>query len=218
MDDRHIAASVKGVLLLHPHIRSVALVGSRAIGRPTRLSDWDFAVQTDDFRAVARALPELVSSLEPLGQQWDRISAYPCYMLMLAGPVKVDMIFPDEPYESLPPWEVSAGTLDGIDQHFWDWILWLASKREKGHDELVRRELIEMSDHLLRPLGMDRVPGSIEAALAGYRAARDERERELGVVVSRRREQEVLPAVSPAEGLRRRSTAGPTRPGRSPWG
>ena len=174
----------------------VRLVGSRARGDPTPLSDWDFEVETDDFGAVARALPALVSALEPLAQQWDRISAYPCYMLMLTGPVKVDLIFPGEPYESLPPWTVSAETLDGIDQHFWDWILWLASKREKGKDDLIRRELEKMSEHLLRPLGVDTAPGSIGAALEGYRRARDEREREFGLEVSRRREREVLPAVS----------------------
>jgi hypothetical protein len=195
VDDRDHAASVRAALLPHRHIRAVELVGSRATGSSTPLSDWDFEVETDDFGAVARALPALVSALEPLAQQWDRISAYPCYMLMLTGPVKVDLIFPGEPYESLPPWTVSAETLDGIDQHFWDWILWLASKREKGKDDLIRRELEKMSEHLLRPLGVDAAPGSIEAALEGYRRARDEREREFGREVSRRREREVLPAV-----------------------
>jgi hypothetical protein len=159
------------------------------------LSDWDFVVVTDRFDEVALALPALVTALEPLAQQWDRISAYPCYMLLLAGPVKVDLIFPGEPFESLPPWTVSAETLDGIDQHFWDWILWLASKREKREDELVRRELIKLRDHLLGPLGVDRVPGSIAAAVEGYRAARADREREFGVEVSRRREREVLPVL-----------------------
>jgi hypothetical protein len=196
VDDRDLAASVKAALLPHRHIRAVKLVGSRATGSSTPLSDWDFEVETDDFGAVARAIPALVSALEPLAQQWDRISAYPCYMLMLTGPVKVDLIFPGEPYESLPPWTVSAETLDGIDQHFWDWILWLASKREKGKDDLIRRELEKMSEHLLRPLGVDAAPGSIEAALEGYRRARGEREREFGREVSRRREREVLPAVS----------------------
>jgi hypothetical protein len=194
MDD--VAASVKAVLLSHPDIRTVELVGSRATGSPTPLSDWDFEVETEDFGVVARALPAMLSALEPLAQQWDRISAYPCYMLMLTGPVKVDLIFPGEPYESLPPWTVSAETLDGIDQHFWDWILWMASKREKGKDDLVRRELEKMSVHLLRPLGVRAVPSSIDAALEGYRAARDEREREFGLEVSRRREREVVPAVS----------------------
>jgi hypothetical protein len=190
-----IAVSVRAVLLPHPDIRAVELVGSRAGGSPTPSSDWDFVVVTERFDEVGRALPALVAELEPLGQQWDRISAYPCYMLMLAGPVKVDLIFPDEPYESLPPWSVSAETVDGIDQHFWDWILWLASKREKREDELVRRELIKMRDHLLGPLGVDRAVSSIEAAVQAYRAARDEREREFGVQVSRRREHEVLPVL-----------------------
>ena len=196
MDERDLAVSVREVLLTHPHIRSVELIGSRATGSPSALSDWDFEVETDDFGALAPALPSLVSALEPLAQQWDRISAYPCYMLMLPGPLKVDLIFPGEPYESLPPWTVSPDTLNGIDQHFWDWILWLASKREKGEDELVRRELEKMSEHLLRPLGVEAVPSSIDAALEGYRTARDEREREFGLEVSRRREREVLPVIS----------------------
>ena len=183
-----IAASIESVLLPYPAVRGVGLVGSRADGSPTPLSDWDFIVVTDRFDDVARALPELVTPLDPLAQQWDRISDYPCYMLMLSGPVKVDLIFPGEPYESLPPWTVTPDTLDGIDQHFWDWILWLASKREKGQDELVGRELAKMRDHLLGPLGVDRVPGSIEAAVVRYRAARDEWERELGIEVARRRE------------------------------
>jgi Nucleotidyltransferase domain len=195
VDDRDLAASVEAALLPHPHVRDVELVGSRATGSPTPLSDWDFAVTTDRFDAVARELPSLVAGLEPLAQQWDRISEYPCYMLMLIGPVKVDLIFPGEPYESLPPWTVSAETLEGIDRHFWDWILWLASKREKGQDQVVGRELAKMSVHLLRPLGVDRVPGSIEAALESYRFARDRRERELGVEVSRGLEGEVLPAL-----------------------
>ncbi len=147
---------------------------------------------------MARALPSLVAELDPLAQQWDRISAYPCYMLMLEGPVKVDLIFPEELYESLPPWTVSADTLDGIDQHFWDWILWLASKREKGQGQLVQGELVKMSDHLLRPMGVDRVPGSIEAAVERYRSARDEWKRELGIEISRRREREVLSVLPDA--------------------
>jgi len=191
-----IAASIESVLLPHPAIRGVELVGSRADGSPTPLSDWDFVVVTDRFDDVARALPSLVAELDPLAQQWDRISDYPCYMLMLEGPVKVDLIFPEEPYESLPPWTVSADSLDGIDQHFWDWILWLASKREKGQDELVGRELVKMRDHLLVPLGIDRVPASIEAAVECYRSARDERERAFGIQVTRRREREVLSVLS----------------------
>jgi hypothetical protein len=191
-----ITESVRAVLLRHPRVRRVELVGSRAAGSATRLSDWDFVVATDDFDAVARALPAMVTDLAPLGKQWDRISEYPCYMLLLSGPVKVDLIFPDEPYESLPPWTVTAETLDGIDQHVWDWILWLASKREKGQDDLVGRELVKMRDHLLRPMGVNQVPRSIEDAAGRYRSARDERERAFGIRVTRRREREVLPVLS----------------------
>jgi hypothetical protein len=61
----------------------------------------------------------------------------------------------------------------------------------------VGRELAKMRDHLLGPLGVDRVPSSIEAAVERYRSARDEREREFGVEVSRRREREVLRVVPP---------------------
>ena len=198
MDAPDLAARVSAVVGAHPKVRAVELVGSRATGTPTPLSDWDFEIRTDDFDVVARALPELVAELRPIGQQWDRISDYPCYMLMLEGPVKVDLIFPGLPYAALPPWTVSARTLDGIDQHVWDWILWLASKREKGLDALVRRELRKMSEHLLRPLGVEGVPGSIEEAVRAYRVARDERERVFGTRVTRRREREVLRVVSRA--------------------
>src|SRR5262245_44593263 len=190
-----LAERVERALRRHPKIDGVRLVGSRASGTPSPLSDWDFFVETEDFDAVAGDLPDAVAELEPIAQQWDRISDYPCYMLMLAGPVKVDLIFPGEPYASLPPWIVSAETLDGIDQHVWDWVLWLASKREKGEDDLVRRELAKMFDHLLGPMGVDGSPETLEDAAEAYRSARDRRERELGVRVTRVREREVLPLV-----------------------
>jgi hypothetical protein len=60
----------------------------------------------------------------------------------------------------------------------------------------VGRELVKMRDHLLGPLGIDRVPASIEAAVECYRSARDERERAFGIQVTRRREREVLPVLS----------------------
>ena len=193
-----LAERVQRTLLRHPKISGVRLVGSRANGTPSRLSDWDFAIETDAFEDVARDLPDAVADLEPIGQQWDRISDYPCYMLMLTGPVKVDLIFPNEPYVSRPPWTVSAGTLDEIDQHVWDWLLWLASKREKGDAVLVRRELVKMYDHLLAPLGVDDRPATLEEAAADYRGARDRQERAFGITVTRVREREVLPLVSNA--------------------
>src|SRR6266536_3333970 len=50
----------------HPAVRSVKLVGSRAQGRATKRSDWDFCLETDQFEKLARALPEL---LAPLGAE-----------------------------------------------------------------------------------------------------------------------------------------------------
>ncbi len=160
------------------------------------LSDWDFVVRADDVDAVARDFPALVAALEPLAAQWDRLGPpeYSCYMLFLEGPIKVDLIV-DVPHELEPPWRVTAETLEGIDRHFWDWILWMASKRQRGENELVREQLEAMSEHLLRPLGVAEVPGSIEDAIAAYRVARDRREAELGVDVSRRLEREVLRVV-----------------------
>src|SRR5262245_44902957 len=191
-----LAGRVERALLRHPKIIAVRLVGSRAGGTPSPLSDWDFLVETDDFDAAARDLPRAVSELEPIARQWDRISDYPCYMLMLAGPIKVDLIFPSEPYTSLPPWTVSAETLDGIDQHVWDWLLWLASKREKGKEDLVRSERAKMFDHLLGPMGAEAAPGTLAEAAAAYGSARDRRELEFGVRVTRVREREVLPVLS----------------------
>jgi nucleotidyltransferase-like protein len=198
MSEEVLEARVRRALIGRPHVRSVELVGSRATGTPTPLSDWDFVIGTDDYEAVARDLPTAVAELEPIARQWDRISDYPCYMLMLRGPAKVDLIFPGEPYTSLPPWTVSARTLDGIDQHVWDWLLWLASKAEKGEDELVERELVKMFDHLLGPMGADGVPGSLPEAAETYGRLRDRREREFAVRVTRVREREVLPVLANA--------------------
>ena len=198
MGDEELAIRVRRVLTGRAHVLGVTLVGSRATGSSTPLSDWDFVIETDAFAAVADDLPNAVAGLEPIAQQWDRISDYPCYMLMLRGPVKVDLIFPGEPYMSLPPWTVSAETLDGIDQHVWDWLLWLASKVEKGEDGLVHRELGKMFDHLLGPMGADEAPASIPDAAEAYRVLRDRREREFGVRVTRVREREVLPVVANA--------------------
>ena len=83
-----------------------------------------------------------------------------------------------------------------MDRHVWDWLLWLASKREKGRDDLVRGELAKMFDHLLAPMGVDDPPATLAEAAEAYRSARDRREREFGVRVTRVREREVLPVLS----------------------
>lgn len=193
--ERDVVALVRAALLSHPHIREVQLVGSRAAGTAVPLSDWDFRVESDDFAAVASDLPDLASGLEPLAQQWDRLSTHQCYMLLLTGPTKVDLLFLDQPHQPKPPWKASAETLPGIDRHFWDWALWLAAKQQAGQDDLVRSELNAMTEHLLEPLGVPDVPQSLAAAVASYRTARDGLESRFNVEVTRRLEREVLPVL-----------------------
>ncbi len=180
--------------LRHRHILAVNPAGSRATGSPTALSDWDFHVRVDDFPAVATDLPVLVAPLDPLAQQWDRLSPEWCYMLMLPGPAKVDLIF-DRPHRDELPWTVTAETLPGIDAHFWDWILWIASKQMAGKSETVGVELGKMSHHLLRPLAVEDVPRSIREAVESYREARGRCESRFGVTVARRLEEEVHPVL-----------------------
>jgi hypothetical protein len=102
-------------------------------------------------------------------------------MLMLRGIGKVDLIF-DEPWESRPHGRVSADTLRGIDDHFWDWTIWLAAKDPAGKREMVGTELTKMHEHLLGPLGVERVPSSIADAVAVYTASRKDAEKRLAVV------------------------------------
>jgi hypothetical protein len=206
--DRDIEASVRAALLRHPRIVSVGLAGSRARGTPVPLSDWDFRIETEDFDAVAADLPALVAVLDPLAEQWDRLNETWCYMLMLAGPAKVDLIF-GVPHRDEPPWSVTADTLPGIDRHFWDRILWLASKSQAGKHVLVGSELDKMSWHLLGPLGVDRVPDSIPEAVDRYRAARDDLAARWAVTVSPRLEREVMPAVLAASTEPRRTAHSP---------
>lgn len=172
------------------------LIGSRAEDRATELSDWDFAVKTRDFRALAGALPELLAPLSPLSEQWDRLSDRFCWMLMLRGPTKVDLIFVDEAHLPEPPWELAAETLDGIDAHFWDWMLWLYAKGARGDTEVVPSELQKLFVHLLSPLGVAEIPSSIGEAVGRYREARDAAERRFSRRVTRDLDQEVAPVLA----------------------
>jgi hypothetical protein len=182
-------------LLAHPQVTAVTLIGSRAEGTATDLSDWDFSVEVDDFRAVREALPKLLARLEPLAQQWDPLSEHWCYMLILAGPTKIDLLFLAEPHQLELPWVVTAETLEAVDRHFWDWFLWLGSKDRAGKTELVSGELEKLWRHLLSPLGVEQPqPPTLEAALSSYLQARQAAEAELGVEVPRRLEREVRKA------------------------
>ena len=142
-------------------------------------------METTDFATVAEALPRLLEPLEPLVQQWDPLGTEYCWMLILRGPAKVDLIFPDEPHALEAPWEPSPDNLAAIDAHFWDWTLWLSGKEASGKHTLVAAELDKLFGHLLGPLGVVWPPPSIAEAIAAYREARDRAERDLGVFVPR---------------------------------
>jgi hypothetical protein len=180
----------------HPSVRSIRLIGSRADGTAHELSDWDFAVETSDFLRLADELPQLVEPLRPLAAQWDRYSDHACYMLMLSGPVKVDLIFLDQKQDWAAAWEPSADTLVAIDRHFWDWILWLEQKRRAGKDDAVAKSLDDMHALMLEPMGSVSPPGSIPEALDAYLEQRTVLEERFGVRVPRELQNEVQPVVS----------------------
>jgi len=189
-----LEVAVPAALGRHPAVVAVRLVGSRARGEAAALSDWDFIVETGDFGSVAADIEGLVAPLDPIAQQWDRLSQEWCYMLMLRGPVKIDLIF-DRRHEHEPPWSPSPQTVVRIDRHFWDWILWLATKEAAGKRELVESELDKLSGHLLEPMGVGDAPGSLRDAAELYLQARDELERRFDIRVPRDLEREVLPVV-----------------------
>ena len=184
------------VLQAHPAVQDITLVGSRARGSATRFSDWDFLVDTDDFEQLASALPDLVADLDPLASLWDPITGgEACYMLILEGPTKVDLIF-DHPRANDPPWTVRADTLHAVDDHFWDWTLWLCAKQAAGKEDLVTAELHKMFQHLLKPMGATQAPASLQDAIGVYERLRAGCEDHFGVGVSRRLGEAVAPVVA----------------------
>jgi len=178
-----------GLLAGHPAVTGVELAGSRSRGTHEELSDWDFAVETSDFDAVARDLPTLVAPLDPLGEQWEPIGHFPVYQVLLRGPTKVEYLFLEHSQEPMPPVEPGRDTLVAINTHFWDW--WLATKAAVGRDDLVADHLPQLDAHLLQPMGVTTMPTSIDAAIELFVARRDALERKYGVSVPRGLEEEV---------------------------
>jgi hypothetical protein len=191
----NVATEIPAALLRHPSIHVVRLVGSRADGRSHEFSDWDFAVETDDFASVAHDLQHLFASLQPLAGQWDPYASHACYMLMFPGPTKVDLLFLDEHRHWSPAWSPSPENLQAIDHHFWDWIVWLEQKRTGSHEATLKTGLGNMFELMLKPMGVLSEPASVPEAIDAYLAARDELERRFGVSVLRELEREVRPAV-----------------------
>ncbi len=190
-----LKAEVPKLLLRDPTITSVQLAGSRERGDANALSDWDFVIETDDADHLRENISHLVASLNPLVGQWDRLGPVWCYMLILKGGVKVDIIVEGTTQVDEPPWKVSAENLPAIDDHFWDWTLWLGSKWLKDDSDTVTKELTKMFDHLLEPLGVRQVPESIGEAISAYTAAREHHSDELGVTIELNLQSEVIEAL-----------------------
>jgi predicted nucleotidyltransferase len=186
---------VSGALEEHASVREVRLIGSRAAGEEHELSDWDFAVETDDFAGLAEELHGIVAPLLPISELWDPYSDYACYMLILHGPTKVDLIFPSERREWSPAWEATPATLEAIDRHFWDWALWLEQKRRHDRTSQLAKSLGDLFELLLRPLGAREPPASIADAVSAYVRSREALENRFGVLVPRELEREVRPVL-----------------------
>jgi hypothetical protein len=179
----------------HPAVSRVEFAGSRSRGTHEDESDWDFAVTTSDFPSVAHDLPALVAPLQPLGAQWEPMGHFPVYQLLLPGPTKVEYLFLDHSQEPAPAPVPGPDTLVAIDNHFWDWIWWIATKASIGREDLVAEHLPQLFEHLLRPMGLTEVPGDIDAAIAAFVSRRDQLEREYGVTVPRALENEVRAGI-----------------------
>jgi hypothetical protein len=202
MDD--LVAAATAAIANHPAVEHVELAGSRARGTHAQLSDWDFAVTTSDFATVARDMPELVAPLDPLGEQWEPLGHFPVYQLVLRGPTKVEYLFLDHSQDAMPPLSPSAETLRAIDNHFRDWIWWIAAKAAAGRDDLVAEHLPQLHRHLLRPLDVEPAPKDIQAAIRAFVDRRDELEREYGVAVPRALEHDVRRGITRAAARTRR--------------
>jgi hypothetical protein len=177
------ARAVRSALLADSGVRSVELIGSRADGSATELSEWDYLVRSAEPATLASRLPALIAPLRPLGQLWDPLARTPVFMIVLPGAVKVDVFsgaYPATP--ELPAG--AAGRLRQVDTHFWDWNLWLGAKRLRGNDELVRAELAKMYRHVLRPLGAASAPHRQDEAIGVYLELRRHRETQLGAPVA----------------------------------
>jgi len=177
-----VVTVIRKALAASKVVSSVALGGSRARGTATELSDWDLYVGGDPD-AVMAEIPVLVASFRPLAAFWEPLSEEAGYMVVMAGPVKVD-VFPLGARRRIqPPWRLDADSLPAIDAHFWDWTLWLGGKALRGERQLVADELAKMHRFLLAPVGVATAPRSLDEAVASYRRARRRATDSLGVVI-----------------------------------
>jgi predicted nucleotidyltransferase len=103
----------------HASVIDVEFAGSRSRRTHDELSDWDFAVRTSDFDAIARDLPSLVEPLDPLGAHWEPLGHFPVYALTLSGPTVVEYLFLKHSQSARTPVVPSKDSLLDINAHFW---------------------------------------------------------------------------------------------------
>jgi hypothetical protein len=192
----NIPSRVAELVGRHRDVVRVDLIGSRARGQATALSDWDFQIHTTNAARLVAELPMLVAPLQPLAGQWDRLVERAVYMLVLSGAIKVDLFPGNERREVQPPWQPRGANLVAIDAHFWDWILWLGSKALAKRHDLLDEELNKLHWNLLGPLGVASPPEALGVAVTEYRNARDRLEHEWEISVPRRLGSEVLAALN----------------------
>jgi hypothetical protein len=175
-------------------VSSLVLGGSRARGTATELSDWDLYLEGDPDRMMAE-IPGLVASFAPLAAFWEPLSEQAGYMVVMDGPIKVDVFPVGARRQIQPPWLLSADTVSLIDAHFWDWTLWLGGKALRGERQRVAEELAKMHGFLLAPLGVASAPASLDEAVTSYRRARARAVGVLGAVVDQELGQQVSEAL-----------------------
>jgi hypothetical protein len=187
-----VVATIVPLFDRHPLVQEICLVGSRARGSATDLSDWDFRLESDDLDQLVAELPALTKPLNPLAAQWDPLAHRAVFMLILEDASKVDLFPGDLTHTVEDPWQPDAANLSDIDAHFWDWAVWLAGKTVADRRDLVRTELDKLFDNLLAPLGAADRPDNIAAAVLDYVALRDKQEQVHRVEIDRRLEDAVL--------------------------
>jgi predicted nucleotidyltransferase len=190
-----LVSAVIALLAKHPAVDRVAFAGSRSRGTHEELSDWDFAVTTSDFAAVARDMPNLVAPLDPLAEQWEPLGHFPVYQVILRGPIKVEYLFLEQSQDAKPPVDPSEETLGAINTHFWEWVWWLATKEAAGRHDQVSEHLPQLHRHLLQPMGVDTAPGDIDAAIRAFVARRNALEQKYGISIPRTLEDEIHRAI-----------------------
>jgi hypothetical protein len=181
-EEPEVVVAIRTALAHCSSVTSVTLGGSRERGGATELSDWDLYLEGDPEQMMVQ-VPDVIASFGPLAAFWEPLAEEAGYMVVMDGPIKVD-VFPTGGRRRIQaPWVLSAETLVQIDGHFWDWSLGLGGKSLRNERELVADELEMMHDFLLAPIGVAAAPTTLGEALAVYLLARASAMDALGVVV-----------------------------------